>query len=295
MPTAAAIRDAVIAQLSDQLWAGTGGAVSADKPVRTVQKYVGAEFQVVEGQKRGIAGRTPALRVRWAGTRGIRSTISRRLRRVETMIAVIVASDSHRSKDDRDNITVLAEATVPRLVAGRSYGMNISKLELRSVETMRDEDTLLAVAAVFTTRYWVDMSKDPGGDLMLSADGQIVPPLDPLVGPTAPTLTVHGAAGSRYLAYDLQVKYSGSLSDFSPWASVHNAPNALGGANNVGVSWPAYPGATGYVLRRRWSAAGGPTEGVIYTGTATSFTDDGTVAGDGNTAPPHGVELKETF
>jgi hypothetical protein len=61
------------------------------------------------------------------------------------------------------------------------------------------------------------------------------------------------------------------------------------------VSWPAYPGAIAYVLRRRWSPAGGPAPGVIYTGTATSFTDNGTVAGDGNTAPVHGVSIEETF
>lgn len=294
MPTSATIRDAVIGQLAAQLVPSTG-PITTDRPVRTVQKYVGAEFQVTEGQKRGIAGRTPAIRVRWAGIRGIRSTISRRMRRVEASIAVIVASDSARSRDDRDVITVLAESTVPRLVAGRSYGMNISKLELRSVDTLRDEDTLLAISVVFSTRYWIDLSKDPGGDHLLSADGQVVPPCDPTVGPTAPILTVHGTPGTARYGYDLQVQYSGSLSDFSPWAAVHDAPDALGGGNNIGVSWPAYPGAIAYVLRRRWSPVGGPAPGVIYTGIATSFTDDGAVVGDGNTAPVHGVALKETF
>jgi hypothetical protein len=61
------------------------------------------------------------------------------------------------------------------------------------------------------------------------------------------------------------------------------------------VTWPAQAGAVAYRLRRRWSPAGGPAVGVIYTGGATSFIDDGTVAGDGNVAPVHGVALQETF
>lgn len=295
MPTAVAVRDAVIAQLG-QLLAPVGQPPTTDKPVRTLQRYVGAEFQVKEGLKRGIAGRTPALRVRWAGTRGIRGTIGRRRKRVETAISVIVASDSHRSKDDRD-VTPLAE-TVQKMVSGRRFGFSMAPMSWTRTETLRDEEDLLALEVLFTTRYWVDNTIDPGADLLLSADGQIVagvPSDDELGGPTAPTLTVNGVPGAARYGYDLQVQYSDRITEFSPWAAVHNAPDALGGGNSVGVSWSAYPDAILYVLRRRWSPAGGPAPGVIYTGIVTSFTDDGTVAGDGNIAPVHGVSIEETF
>jgi hypothetical protein len=292
MPTAVAIRDAVIAQLG-QLVPGAGQPLTADKPVRTLQRYVGAEFQVTEGLKRGIAGRTPALRVRWAGARAIRTTIGRKLQRVEANISVIVASDSHRSKDDRD-VSGLA-GSVQELVAGRRFGLAISPMLWRGTDTVRDEESLLALAVVFTTRYWADYSIDPGADLLLAADGQVVPPLDPLVGPPAPTLTVNGVSGTARYGYDLQVQRIGSLTDFGPWAAVHTAPDTLGGGNSIGVSWPAQDGAIAYTLRRRWTPAGGPAVGVIYTGSGTSFTDDGTVAGDGNVAPVHGVGIQETF
>jgi hypothetical protein len=294
MPTAVAVRDAVIAQLG-QLMPPVGQPPTSDKPVRTLQRYVGAEFQVKEGMKRGIAGRTPALRVRWAGTRSIRGTIKSRRKRVETAISVVVASDSHRSKDDRD-VTPLAE-TVQKLVSGRRFGLSMAPMSWNRTNTLRDEEDLLALEVLFTTRYWVDNTIDPGADLLLSADGQVVgvPFGDELVGPTAPTFTVNGVPGSARYGYDLQVQYADRITEFSPWLAVHNAPDALGGSNTIGVSWPAYPGAIAYVLRRRWSPAGGPAPGVIYTGTATSFTDNGIVAGDGNTAPVHGVSIEETF
>jgi hypothetical protein len=76
---------------------------------------------------------------------------------------------------------------------------------------------------------------------------------------------------------------------------VHDAPEVLGGGKAINVTWPAQAGATAYRLRRRWSPAGGPAPGVIYTGTATHFIDDGTVAGDGNVEPVHGVGIQETF
>lgn len=292
MPTAAAIRDAVITKLG-QLVAPTGQPTTTLRPVRTLQRYVGAEFQVVEGNRRGIAGRTPALRVRWAGARGIRATISRRRQRVEATISVIVASDIHRSKDDRD-MTSLAES-VQKLVAGKSLGLNMAKLMYRTTDTLRDEDSLMALAVVFTTRYWAEYTVDPGADLLLAADGQIIPPLDPLLGPPAPQLTVNGVQGTAFYGYDLQVQLAGELTPFGLWTSVDNAPATLGGGDSISVTWPAVAGAVGYRLRRRWSPTGGPAVGVIYTGPATSFIDDGAVAGDGNVAPVEGVALKETF
>src|SRR5678815_1066325 len=107
----ASILDATVAQLSAQLVPSPlGSPVTSQKPVFTCQRYMGGEFRTEEGLTRGIAGRCPALRVRFAGSKSVKTTIGRRVDRVESAIQVIVASDSHRSKDDRKKLLAIAES-----------------------------------------------------------------------------------------------------------------------------------------------------------------------------------------
>jgi hypothetical protein len=166
-----AIVDAIVAQLG-QLVPATGGAVTMLQPVRTVQRYVGGEFTTVEGMKRGIAGRTPALRVRWAGSRKLTTTIGRRVDRVESLFAVIVVSDNHRSKDERNVIVALAE-TVRSLVGSRAFGLPITPTRWQSTNTLRDDDSLLALSVVFAVRHRVDYTVNPGTDVMLEYEGTV--------------------------------------------------------------------------------------------------------------------------
>lgn len=166
-----AIADAMVTQLSQLV--NTGGAVTTLKPVRTVQRYLGAEFQTPEGFKRGIAGRTPALRVRFAGTKTLKRTIGRRVDRVESTFSVVVASDQHHDKDKRTAVLALAE-TVRRLVGSRSFGLAETPARYISTETIRDEEQLLALAVVFAVRHHVDYTIDPGTDLLDEYTGTIV-------------------------------------------------------------------------------------------------------------------------
>jgi hypothetical protein len=283
------VLDGVVAEL-DPLRA----AAWAESERFTLKRYMGERFNVEDAETRGVAGRTPAVLVALVGDRPVRTTIGGRRALNELTLQAICASDSHRSKDDRAVVLSMV-ADVRKQLGGRRLGLPIQPLRYSGIDVVAEHEKLFAYAARFTARYRVSYAKDPGADLLLAADGQIGAPLDPLVGPPAPTLSVNGTAGTASYGYDLQVQRSGSLTDFGPWASVHTAPNALGGANSIGVTWPAQAGAVAYRLRRRWSPAGGPAVGVIYTGGATSFIDDGTVAGDGNVAPVHGVALQETF
>jgi hypothetical protein len=260
----------------------------------TLKRYMGEKFNVEDAETRGVAGRTPAVLVALAGDRPVRTTMGGRRALNELTVLAICASDSHRSKDDRAVVLSMV-ADVRHQLGGRHLGLPIQPLRYGGLDVVAEHEKLFAYAARFTARYRVSYAKDPGADLLLAADGQIGPPLDPLVGPPAPQITVNGVPGSARYGYDLQVQRSGSLTDFGPWAAVHNAPNTLGGANSIRVTWPAQAGAVAYRLRRRWSPAGGPVVGAIYTGAATSFIDDGTVAGNGNVEPVHGVAIQETF
>jgi hypothetical protein len=170
--TADSILDGIIAQLGAQLLASVGGAVSAQKPMRTIGRFLGAEFKKQEGLKRGIAGRTPAVRVRFDGSRGIRRTMGRRFERVESTIAVIIASDAHRSRDDRSTLLALTER-VRSLVAARAFGLKASPLKFERMGTVVDDDELTALALTFTTRHWVDNTIDPGTDRITDMSGTI--------------------------------------------------------------------------------------------------------------------------
>lgn len=164
------ILDAMVTQLSTLV--NTGGAVSVQKPVHTCQRFLGAEFKLDEAMKRGIAGRCPAVRVQWAGTRGIRTTIGRRVERVESTFKVYVASDNQHGRDSRKGLLALTE-TVRSLVGSRAFGLPMTPTRFRSFDTVIDDDALMAVCLTFTALHRVDYTIDPGLDTMLDFDGSI--------------------------------------------------------------------------------------------------------------------------
>lgn len=162
--------DSMVAQLAAQMAPSPGGFVSPLRPVRSVGRYTGSELTTEEGFKRGMAGRTPALRVRHAGSRTIRTTIGRRVDRVESSFSVVVCSDSQRGKEDRENLLALAES-VRRLVGARAFSKAVQPMRWANTKTMIDNDQLLALAVTFTTKHRVDYTIDPGTDVMESAGG----------------------------------------------------------------------------------------------------------------------------
>lgn len=140
---------------------------------RSVQRYAGAEFTTEEGFKRGIAGRCPALRVRHAGTKTLKTTIGRRVDRVESTFSIVVCSDSHRSKDDRASLLAVAEQ-VRNFIGSRAFGLMVTPARFRSMDPLRDDDKMLAYAVTFTVRHRVDYTVNPGTDRMLEYSGDII-------------------------------------------------------------------------------------------------------------------------
>jgi hypothetical protein len=166
------ILNAMVTQLSSQLVPTTGQPVTTQKPVHTCQRYLGAEFKVAEGMKRGIAGRCPALRVRWAGTKTLRTTIGRKVDRVESTFGIIVASDNQHGRDFRAMVLALAES-VRSLIGSRAFGLPMTPTRYQATRTVIDEDALMALEVLFTARHRVDYSINPGTDQMLEIVGPI--------------------------------------------------------------------------------------------------------------------------
>lgn len=267
--------------------------LAAGGSFHVAKRYMGERFDEQEFSLRGVAGRCPAVLVAFSGERSFRTTIGRRRDRVEATFLAICVSDSHRSKDDRAAVLGMLYA-VRKQLGDTKLGLAISPLRYGGVVVVAEAEMFFAYAVRFVTRYSVDYTINPGGDVILSADGQIVyPVLAPLA---SPVVAIVGAPGAAVYAYDVQALFSGGpSSDFSAWTEVTNAPNALSVTNKLTIMWQPVAGASGYVLRRRWSPAGGPTAGVIYTGTATTFTDDGSVAGTGRNLPERGIDYHGAF
>jgi hypothetical protein len=153
----------------------SGVALTAEKPIRSVQRYVASEFTTEEGFRRGIAGRCPAVRVRYAGSRTLRRTIGRRTARSESTFSVVCCTDSHKAPGDRESLKAAVELLELKL-GSRKLSLAIDPIRVVSVETMTDSEQMLAYVLVLRTRHWRDYTVDPGDDVMQTATGEIHAP-----------------------------------------------------------------------------------------------------------------------
>jgi hypothetical protein len=290
------ILDAMVTQLSTEMVPTTGDPITTLKPIRTCARYLGKEFEMGEGQKRGIAGRCPAVRVQWAGTRTIRTTIGRRTDRVESTFKVIVASDNQHGRDLRTPLLALAE-TVRSLVGSRAFGLPMAPTRYRQTETKIDEDAMLALELSFTALHRVDYSIDPGSDTMIGEEGTIINAAVAQTSlPHAPTVTPQGTAGTTTWSYAIVgIDADGLRTLISPTGTTATGAATLNGTNFNTVTWDAYDGIATYEISRR--AAGGTpaTTGVIGSTALLTFNDTG-LAVTGNTPPDSlHVDLDEVF
>jgi hypothetical protein len=295
-PTFDQVADAMVAQLDATMLAPPTG-VTVSKPLRFVKRFMGETFTKDDFSRQGGAGRTPGVFVAFAGERTLRTTISRRRDKVEASFSAICVSDLHRNKDDRKVVLETIYGVRQNLGArGMSFGLSMMPLRYSGIEKLIESDQLHAYAARFITRYHVDYTVNPGNDVITDVDGSIVYPADPSIAGPAPAglgLALVGAPGAAQIAYEVQALYgTNPRSDWSLEARIKNAAAVLDATHKVTVTWAAAAGATGYRLRRRW---GGPSQGVIYTGALLTFTDDGSVAGDGNVLPERGLNLDGDF
>ncbi len=167
-----AILDAMVAQIAAQMVPATGEPVSASRPIRSVQRYMGAEFTSAEGLKRGITGRCPAIRVRYAGSKSLKTHVGRRVDRVESTYSVICCTDDERGKDSRKSLLPLVES-IRSVVGSRAFSLSVNPMRWRQTDVLRDDEQLLAYSLTFVTRHYVDYTVDPGDEVIESASGDI--------------------------------------------------------------------------------------------------------------------------
>jgi hypothetical protein len=154
--SADSITNAIIAALG-VLVAVPSVPLTTAVPLRSVARYVGEEFKDAESFRRGIAGRSPAVRVRFAGSRSIRRTISRTRDRVETVFGIICATDSHRVPGGRDALMGAIEL-IRNTIAARHFGLRINSMRFVRIDPFREDEQMLAYTMVFSTRHFTDYS-----------------------------------------------------------------------------------------------------------------------------------------
>lgn len=263
--------------------------------LRSAKRYMGKGLSPEDASDEGIMGRSPSALVAFDGERPYRGTLGGRRERIEASFTVYVSSDSHRSKDDRRQIFPASDAVIPKL-AKRRLGLSIDPLKYNGLTPFLESEQIFVYAARFTTRYVRDFTIDPGNDLLLAADGQIVgSPLDNPAGPPAPSILVNGVPGTAHYAYDVQyLDASGVYSNWSPWTKTELGPAVLGVVNSITASWPAVAGATQYRLRRRWAPVG-VSLGIIYAGALLTFIDTGAIVANGDVEPARGLTYDGDF
>ena len=283
------ITTGIIAAIAAITPAAYNVAVSVDKPVRQVQRYVGGEFDDEEGFRRGLAGRCPAVRVRFAGSRSIRRTVGRRTDRVESTFGIVCISDLHQSSGSREGLKAVVEK-IRHVVTARSFSLPISPMRFVKIDLLRDTDQMLAYVLVLSTRHYVDYTIDPGADTLNSASGEIVDASTTLSPrPHAPTLTVVGTSGSASISYFIvAIDVDGLRTLRGDTATITTAPDTIDSSNLVRLTWAAVPGAATYEVTR-------VGDGVIGTTAALTLDDVGQAA-SGDTTPEQIYEgVEDTF
>ncbi len=288
--------DAMVTQLGE-LVPPTGSAVTTARPVRTVQRYVGAEFTTDEGFKRGIAGRTPALRVRYTGSRSLRTTIGRRIDRVESAFSVVVASDNQHGRDERHSPTLELCETVRHLVSSRQFSLPITPMCWQRTEILRDDDKCLAMAVTFTARHRADYTIEPGDQVMETYAGVLVnADVSHSPAPHLPTLAVHGTTGATSWGYALVgIDEDDKRTLISPTGSTAIGNATLSSTNYIRLTWPEVEGVVSYEISRVTAGGTPATTGVIGETENLYFNDTG-IAVSGSTEPDSvHVEIEQEF
>jgi hypothetical protein len=286
------IADAMVDQLEDEL-VPAAGPITSLKPVYSVQRYMGGEFTTPEGMKRGGAGRCPALRVRHAGTKTLRTTVARRSDRVESTFSVVALTDSHRSKDDRKSILEIAEST-RHVIAARSFDLAITPMRFRSMDVIRDDEQMMALSVTFSTRHRTDYTTDPGNDTIESIEGEIWDAAAPDEDEAGiEVMGTEGTATWKYLVIAVDEDDVGTV--IGPALATDEGPATLNLTNYLRLTWPAYPGAVRYRVARIESGGTPSSLGTIGSTTELSFEDIGAAGVNLNVPEIYAVEVGDTY
>lgn len=252
------ILDGIVGKLTTTLVPTAGNPVTTARPAYFAQRYTGAEFSIEEGFKRGGAGRTPALFVRHVGSKSIKTSVSRRVDRIESTFAVVVCTDAPTEKDRRSSIFALAES-VRHVIGARAFSLPQGGMRYQGTTTLRDSDAMLALAVTFSTKHRVDYTVDPGTDVIASATGTIFGGDFSLFC----TLETAGTAGSTAYGYRVDGidadgnRYEGQA------CRITTGNATLSATNYVAISWEAVDGMASYEIVRTETDGTPATTGTI--------------------------------
>lgn len=170
------ILDGIVSKVA-ALKPATGSTVTTAKYVRKVGRFMGKVNTDSSAFREGVAGVCPCILVGPDGPpRRVRTTIGRRVDRVESTFKVICFSDNSKSVDARASLLAMVE-DVRRLVTARQLGLQIQPLMYAGESTEIDDERLMAIAVKFSTKHHVDYTVTPARmDTMGTAYGQVVFP-----------------------------------------------------------------------------------------------------------------------
>lgn len=264
-------------------------------PLRQAERFVGAEMTDAEFFRRGLAGRCPAVRVRFEDQRGLKSTLGKRTQKVETTIGIVAIDDTHEVKDRRQRLFAAMES-VRTAVTARRYSLPIEGLRYRGTKKLRDDATMLSYLMTFATRHWSNYTIDPGADTLDSFQGDIVDASNTRSAIMhAPTVAVVGVPGTKTVSYGLfGLDAAGLRTLLSPLGTVATAPATLNGSNFCRVSWSAVPGCVSYELHRIATNGSPSSLGLIASTSLLTFDDTG-IAATTATPPDHVHEPLEVI
>jgi hypothetical protein len=165
------ILDAMVAALAPL------GAAPGPGYLKKLSRYTG-EFTTQEAFQAGVVGHTPAVLIAFGGERRVRTTIGRRVDRVEGTYFALGVSESARGREDRAKVLGWLE-DVRQLLGARAFGLPIRPLQWQRDDLLRDDDKALAYLSRYTSQYHADYTVDPGADVLESALGGIYDPAAP--------------------------------------------------------------------------------------------------------------------
>lgn len=167
------ILDGIVTKLQTQLKADVGEPETPDRYLKHCARYMGelVNTDYAVGQS-GIMGRCPAILVAYAGERKIRGTVGGRTSYVESTFIAMCCSDNEHGSAERKGVLAMM-ADVDHLIAGKSLGLDMTRLLPQAQVVVLEAPRLLAYGVRFTTRYHKQYGQEPVPDVLTHFKGEL--------------------------------------------------------------------------------------------------------------------------
>ncbi|MBT9156608.1 MAG: hypothetical protein DDT37_01596 [Firmicutes bacterium] len=240
------------------------GAVAADIATRgQVDAHVGAAVGAAHG-----VGRWPGDRIATA-----RLTAGIDLNTVRTAGFYDVGDALNRPADVSSWLFLHVQEHPPAWCAQTALDLNSDRLWTRRLRNdvwhpWVEIESVAGAQAKVDTRL-----RNDGGDTLRGGLA-----VTPLAAPTAPTVTVVGAAGTTTYRYRVTARSRIGETTASPETTITNGNATLSATNLNRITWAAVPGAVDYRVWRIFSGGTPATTGAIATVAALTVDDTGLAA-----------------